>query len=267
MSDTDPFAGFKDKQREMWASFTPTALFTTPVAAQLVKFSGIAHGEKVLDVATGTGVVAITAARTGAKVTGLDLTPPLLEQARQNAGIAGVDVEWKEGDAEALPYPDASFDVVTSQFGHMFAPRPDVAIAEMRRVLKPGGRVAFATWPPEHVVGRFFSFVGRNSPPPPPGAVPPPLWGTPAIITERLAAGFDAPFFVRGTMSIPALSLAHYRLFMETSVGPIQKLVESLAGDPQKLAAIRAEFDSLIAPYYVDNLVLQDYLFTRARVR
>jgi SAM-dependent methyltransferase len=267
MSETDPFAGFKQKQREMWASFTPTALFTTPVAAQLVKFAAINPGEKVLDVATGTGVVAITAARAGAKVTGLDLTPPLLEEAKRNAQIAAVDVEWKEGDAEALPYPDASFDVVTSQFGHMFAPRPELAISEMRRVLKPGGRVAFATWPPEHVVGRIFGFVARNSPPPPPGAVPPPLWGNPAVITERLAAGFDAPFFARGTMTIPTLSLGHYRLFMETSVGPIQKLVENLAGEPQKLAAVRAEFDALIAPYYIDNVVLQDYLFTRAQVR
>lgn len=267
MSGTDPFDEFKQKQREMWASFTPTALFTTPVAAQLVKFAEIKPGEKVLDVATGTGVVAITAARSGAKVTGLDLTPPLLEQARQNAGIAGVDVEWQEGDAEALPYPDGSFDVVTSEFGHMFAPRPDVAISEMRRVLKRGGRVVFATWPPEHVIGRIFAFVGRNSPPPPPGAVPPPLWGIPTVIEERLAPGFHAPFFARGTMTFPALSLGHYRLFMETSVGPIQKLVESLAADPRKLAAIRAEFDSLIAPYYVDNLVIQDYLFTRAQAR
>ena len=267
MSGTDPFGEFKQKQREMWASFTPTALFTTPVAAQLVKFAEIKPGERVLDVATGTGVVAITAARHGAKVTGLDLTPPLLEQARQNAKIAGVDVEWQEGDAEALPYPNGSFDVVTSEFGHMFAPRPDVATAEMRRVLKPGGRVAFATWPPEHVVGRIFAFVGRNSPPPPPGAVPPPLWGIPSVIEERLAAGFHAPFFTRGTMTFPALSLGHYRLFMENSVGPIQKLVESLAGDSRKLAAVRSEFDSLIAPYYVDNLVIQDYLFTRAQAR
>jgi hypothetical protein len=134
-------------------------------------------------------------------------------------------------------------------------------------VLKPSGRVAFATWPPEHIIGRMFAFVGRNSPPPPPGAAPPPQWGNPVVITERLAAGFEAPFFARGTMSVPALSLEHYRLFMETSVGPIQKLVEGLAGDPQKLAAIRAEFDALMAPYYADNLIRQDYLLTRAKVR
>ena len=112
---------------------------TTPVAAQLIKFTGIRSGENVLDVGTGTGVVAITAARNGARVTGLDLTPALLEQARANSRIARMeDIVWTEGDAESLPFPDASFDAVLSQFGHMFAPRPEVAVAEIRRVLKSG---------------------------------------------------------------------------------------------------------------------------------
>lgn len=268
MSQSDPFVELKKRQREMWASFSPTAMFTTPVAGHLVNFACISSGERVLDVGTGTGVVAITAARAGAQVTGLDLTPALLDQARENARIAQVEqVVWTEGDAENLPYPEASFDVVVSQFGHMFAPRPDVAVAQMRRVLKPGGRIAFATWPPEHFTGRMFALVGRYSPPPPPGAAPPPQWGSPAIVTERLAASFDAPFFARGTMLFPALSVEHYRLFMEKSVGPMQKLVEALAGDPQKLAAIRAEFDALMRPYYSDNLMHQDYLLTRAKAR
>jgi SAM-dependent methyltransferase len=268
MNQSDPFADLKRRQREMWASFTPTATFTTPVAGQLVSFAGIASGENVLDVGTGTGVVAITAARAGARVTGLDLTPELLDQARENARIAEIEhIAWTEGDAEDLPYPDASFDVVTSQFGHMFAPRPEIAAREMRRVLKSGGRIAFATWPPEHLIGRIFAFIGRNTPPPPPGTAPPPQWGDPAVITERLAGSFEAPFFARATMSFPALSVQHYRLFMETSVGPMQKLVESLAGDPQKLSAIRAEFDALVRPYYADNLVHQDYILTRATAR
>jgi SAM-dependent methyltransferase len=268
METQDPFVELKKRQREMWASFTPTAMFTTPGAGKLVKFAGIQAGESVLDVGTGTGVVAVTAARIGAHVTGLDLTPELLEEARVNARIAGTEsIVWTEGDAEHLPYPDGSFDVVVSQFGHMFAPRPDVAMAEIRRVLKPGGRVAFATWPPEHFVGRFFAFVGRNSPPPPPGALPPPLWGNPTIIAERLAAGFEPPFFARDRMGFPALSLAHFRSFMERSVGPMQKLVESLASDPEKLAAIRAEFEALAQPYYSDNVVRQDYLLTRAKAR
>ena len=265
MSQPDPYAELKQRQRAMWASFAPTALFTTPSAGHLVKFAGIAAGERVLDVATGTGVVAITAARAGADVAALDLTPELLEEARENARIAGVPrVEWTEGDAENLTYPDASFDVVVSQFGHMFAPRPDVALSEMRRVLKPGGRLAFATWPPEHFVGRLFAFIGRNAPPLPEGVAPPPLWGNPAVITERLAARFEPPFFARGVMKVPALSLGHFRLFMERSVGPIQKLVESLAGEPAKLSSFRAEFDALASPYYTDNVVRQDYLLTRA---
>lgn len=264
----DPFAELKKRQREMWASFAPTAMFTTPVAGHIVKFARIVPGEAVLDVGTGTGVVAITAARAGAKVTALDLTPELLEQARDNARIALRDeIVWTEGDAEQLPYPDASFDVVLSQFGHMFAPRPEVAIAEMRRVLKPDGRIAFATWPPEHLVGRMFVLIGRNSPPPPAGAAPPPQWGNPMVVSERLAAGFAAPFFERGIMPFPALSIAHYRLFMERSIGPMQKLVESLAADPDKLAALRAEFEAMATPYYADNVVRQDYLLTGAKAR
>lgn len=264
----DPFAELKKKQREMWASFSPTAAFTTPVAGHLVKFAGVKAGEAVLDVGTGTGVVAVTAARAGARVTALDLTPELLAHARENGRIAQLhDIVWTEGDAELLPYPDASFDVVLSQFGHMFAPRPDVVMAEMRRVLRPHGRVAFATWPPEHFVGRLFAFIGRNSPPPPPGAAPPPQWGNPATITERLGTHFDPPFFERGTMAFPALSTAHFRVFMERSIGPMQKLVETLAGEPQKLSAVRAEFEALVAPYYHDNVVHQGYILTRAQAR
>ena len=268
MSVPDPFAALKIRQREMWASFAPAATFTVPVAANLVKFAGITAGEKVLDVATGTGVVAITAARAGAQATGLDLTPELLEHARENARVAGTEqIVWTEGDAESLPYPDASFDVVVSQFGHMFAPRPEIAIAEMRRVLKPGGRVAFATWPPEHFIGRFFSMVARHSPPPPPGVAPPPQWGNPTIVADRLSLGFEPPFFGRGVMTVPALSIGHLRSLLERSVGPLQKLVESLADHPEKLAQVRAEFDALVRPYYDSNVVQQDYLLTRAKAK
>lgn len=268
MTQPDPFAELKRKQREMWVSFSPAATFTTPVAGQLVKFTGITAGERVLDVGTGTGVAAITAARAGALVSGLDLTPQLLEQAHDNARIAGIEsIQWTEGDAEHLPYPDASFDVVISQFGHMFAPRPEVTVSEMRRVLKPGGRVALATWPPEHFVGRMFAFVGRHSPPPPPGAAPPPHWGSPTLIAERLGSAFEPPFFGRGVMSVAALSLAHFRLFMERSVGPMQRLVESLAGEPEKLAAVRAEFEAMAQPYFADNVVQQDFIMTRAKAR
>jgi SAM-dependent methyltransferase len=265
---SDPFATFKDRQREMWSSFAPTATFTTVAAAQLVRFAGVAAGEAVLDVGTGTGVVAITAARAGARASGVDLTPALLETARENARIAGLpEVRFVEDDAEHLPFPDASFDVVLSQFGHMFAPRPELAVSEMRRVLKPAGRVAFATWPPDLLVGQMFQFIGRNSPPLPPGVAPPSLWGDKATIAERLGRDFKDLEFDRGIMTVPALSVPHYRAFIEGSVGPLQKLVESLADSPQRLEALRREFDTLCSPYYDANVVTQEFLLTRARVR
>jgi len=266
--EEDKFADFKARQRQMWSSFAPTAALTTPVAAHLVEFAGVRGGETVLDVACGTGVVAITAARRGATVAGLDLTPELIEHARENEKIAGCGpIEWTEGDAEQLPYADASFDVVLSQFGHMFAPRPEVALGEMRRVLKPGGRIAFATWPPEHFVGQFFALVARHSPPPPEGAVPPPLWGAVAVVSERLSNGFGTPFFERGVMKVPALSLPHLWNYLSASIGPLQKIVERLAGEPDKLAAVRQEMIELAEPYFSSNIMHQDYLLTRAAAR
>ena len=264
----DRFAEFKNRQREMWSSFAPTAALTTPVAGHLVEFAGLDAGGHVLDVACGTGVVAVTAARRGAIVSGLDLTPELLEHARANEKTAECGpIEWTEGDAERLPFPDATFDVVISQFGHMFAPRPDVALGEMRRVLKRGGRIAFATWPPEHFVGRFFTLVGRHLPPPPEGALPPPLWGAVAIVTERLSKGFDPPFFERGVMKVPALSLPHLFNQMSASIGPLQKIVERLASEPEKLRAVRQEMIDLAEPYFSKNILHQDYLLTRAVAR
>lgn len=261
----DSFVEFKNRQREMWSSFAPTAVFTTPVAAQLVDFANVRDGELVLDVACGTGVVAITAARRGAQVSGLDLTPELLEHARTNQKIAGCrEIEWTQGDAEKLPYANESFDVVLSQFGHIFAPRPQVALSEMRRVLKPGGRIAFASWPPEHFVGRFFALVARYSPPPPSGAFPPPLWGDVSVVTERLSTCFGTPFFGRGVMKVPTLSIAHLWQQLSASIGPLQKIVEVLADNPEKLNSLRSEFCELAEPYFTRNLVHQHYLLTRA---
>ncbi len=140
-------------------------------------------------------------------------------------------------------------------------------IAEMRRVLKPSGRIAFATWPPDRLVGQTFAFVGRNGPPLPPGVPPPVLWGKEEVIAERLGDKFEAPTFERGVMTVPALSLHHYRLFMETSIGPIQKLMESLADSPERLETARRELEAIVAPYYDANLVKQEYLLTKASAR
>jgi SAM-dependent methyltransferase len=266
----DPFTKFKAAQREAWATFAPLETGTMPQAAKLVAFAEVKAGQAVLDVACGTGVVAVTAARAGAKVRGLDLSPVLLERARQNATIAAVSIDFVEGDAEALPYPDASFDVVLSQFGHMFAPRPEVAVKELLRVLKPGGRLAFSTWPPELYVGRMFAMIMRYMPPPPEGAprpAAPPAWGDPNVVRERLGGAVENLLFERDTMVVPALSPQHARLMMESTLGPLMNLVNVLKDDPARLAQLRAELEGLIGEIHRGNQLHQHFLMTRATKR
>ncbi len=264
-STVDPFADFKDAQRKGWSHFAPLEMQTTPPAAQLVRHAGIHAGQRVLDVGCGTGVVAVTAARLGATVVGLDLTPALLERARENAAVAGVQVEWHEGDAERLPFADASFDVVVSQFGHMFAPQPHVAVAEMLRVLRPAGTLAFSTWPPELFTGRMFALIGRYAAPPPPGVQPPPLWGDPNVIRERLGDKVTGITFDRADMLVPALSPQHHRETFERTAGPVIRMVAELREKaPAKLDAFRVEYEALVAEYLRDNVVRQSFLMTRA---
>jgi SAM-dependent methyltransferase len=155
---------------------------------------------RVLDVATGTGNLAIPLALREYLVTGVDIAPNLLEQARERAAKEGLHIQFDEGDAEALPYPDASFDAVVTMFGAMFAPRPDVVAGELARVLKPGGLLAMANWTPAGFTGRMFK-VGAQHVPPPPGVPPPVLWGDPATVTARLE-----PFFTDiQTTPVPVL--------------------------------------------------------------
>jgi SAM-dependent methyltransferase len=261
----DVIAKFKEAQRQGWKHFAPLEALTTPAAARLVKFANVRAGQNVLDVACGTGVVAITAARLHTRVSGVDLTPELLERARENARIANAEISFREGDAEALPFDDGSFDVVISQFGHMFAPRPNVAIAEMLRVLRPGGMIAFATWPPELLIGASFKLVSTFMPPPPPGVAAPPQWGDVAIVRERLGIAVKDILFDRACMLFPTLSVQNYRDQVERTAGPMLKLVEMLSqSDPDRLAEFRRKYDALIAPYFEDNIVRQDYLLTRA---
>lgn len=262
MSD-DPFVQLKSMQREGWSLFAPLEAVTTPTAADLVRHARIAAGQTVLDVGCGTGVAALTAARAGAKVRALDLSPVLIEHGKKHAALAGVEIEFREGDVEALPYEDASFDVVISQFGHMFAPRPAVAIGEMLRVLKPGGTIAFSTWPPEHFVGQMFAMVGKYVPPPE-GAAPPPQWGDPNVVRQRLGDAVKDIAFDRGVMLFSALSPQHYRKGMEETLAPVAKLVSSLKDDPAKLAAFRTEMDAMVGQHFDRNIVRQIYLMTRA---
>jgi len=153
-------------QRQLW-----------PLGERIVRRAGIAPGEDVLDVACGTGNAALRAAQAGGRVVGVDLTPELLEEGRRLAADAGLDIEYLEGDAEALPVADGRFDVVVSVMGCMFAPRHRVAAAELARVLRPGGRLCVTGWAPDGEIGALFKTLGSHLPPPPPIAESPLLWG------------------------------------------------------------------------------------------
>ena len=170
---------------------------------------------------------------------------------------------FQEGDVEALPHGDGEFDVVLSQFGHMFAPRPEVAIAEMLRVLKPGGRIAFSTWPPELVIGRLFDLVATYLPPPP-GAAKATIWGETANVRRLLGEAVSDLEFQRDEMSIAALSPRHYRANMEHTAAPFIKLAQVLTEQPEKLAAFHAEVERIVAQSFVENRVRQAFLMSRA---
>ena len=181
------FTAIKENAKKMWSTFAAFETVTGLAAPELVKFAGVQKGDHVLDVGCGTGVVAVTAAQLGARVTASDLTPELVTRARENSAISGFDIDFQIADVEQLPYENNKFDFVLSQFGHMFAPRAELAAAEMLRVLKPGGVIAFSTWPPELLTGRLFILTGKYGPPPPAGVSSPVDWGKVEVIRERLA--------------------------------------------------------------------------------
>jgi SAM-dependent methyltransferase len=262
----DPFAALKARARETWTlgRYADLAVFTTPVAAHLVRFAGVRSGESVLDIGTGTGVVAITARLRGARVTGIDLTPELLDQARENAAIGEVaDIDWQEGDVESLQFPDASFDVVLSQFGHMFAPRPEVATREMLRVLKPGGTIAFATWPPEQLDGRL-SALATKYVPWPSDVARPILWGDVNVVRERLGDSVGDLVFERGIMGVPALSAHHVQKVAERRSANCVRMMQALEADRDLLASWWREWRAISAAYLRDNVLLHEYLLVKA---
>jgi SAM-dependent methyltransferase len=261
----DALKAFKERQKDVWAYFAPLEALTTAPAAKLVRHAGVRAGQRLLDVACGTGVVAVTAARAGANVSGIDITPSLVEHARENARIAGLVIDFQEADAEALPFEDGGFDAVLSQFGHMFAPRPAVAVSEMLRVLKPGGVLAFSTWPPELFMGRLFALIGRYMPPPPIDMAPSPLLGDPGVIRDRLGDAVRDISFDRDRMLVPVLSPEHHRAMNERTGGQVAKLVDMLAAkDPARLDTFRTEYIALAREYFSDNIVHCDFLLTRA---
>ena len=214
-----------------------------PGAVEFIARLNFQPKERVLDVACGTGNLAIPAARTGAQVTGIDIAPNLVEQAQAWARAEGLTVTFEEGNAEQMPYPDAAFDDVVTMFGAMFAPRPDATAAELLRVCRAGGRIAMANWMPDGFIGQMFKIVGKHVPPAP-GVPSPLLWGNEATVKERLGdqvadlrctprtITFNFPFNAAATVE-----------YFRTYYGPTLRAFAALSPEAQQ--ALRSDLEQL----------------------
>jgi SAM-dependent methyltransferase len=264
-------SGIKEGQRMMWTAgdYPDIARTISGVAELVVERVGAAPGESLLDVATGSGNVAIPAALAGAKVTGLDLTPKLLEVARARAADAGVEVTFVEGDAEELPFEEASFDCVTSCFGVMFAPRQLLAAGELTRVARPGATIVFTAWTAEGLNGRMFKTVGSYMPPPPPELKPPVMWGNEDHVRSLFADSGAELSFERHTVTFEHASPESWLEYNERVLGPA--IMAKSALEPQgKWDALR---DDLLKLYTDSNeaddgafRARAEYLLTVARM-
>jgi SAM-dependent methyltransferase len=229
---TPDLAAVKQRQQQAWASgdFAMVASRIVLVAEQLCDSADLHAGWRVLDVATGSGNAAIAAARHGCTAVGVDYVPTLLERGRVRAEAEGLDVELLEGDAEALPFPDASFDAVTSVFGSMFAPDHEQAAAELLRVCRPGGTIALANWAPQGFIGDLFRTVGAHVPPPA-GVRSPMLWGTESHLRELFGDGIVGLETAERTFTFRFRSPEEFVSFFRTWYGPTLKAFAALEGD------------------------------------
>ena len=237
------------------------------ISSHLVRSINVHSGEDVLDIACGNSNTAITARRMGANVTGIDITAELLELAVEETKIAQVDgITWREGDVQNLPFEDESFDVVLSTFGHMFAPQADLVAKEIIRVTKKGGRIGFATWPPELAIGSIFKVNGKHLPKPVNSPPSPIIWGVPEVIEKRLNEVTKVRF-ERGTILFPILSPNHFWEFMSTKYGPLINTIQILKnrGDSFEVDSLRDDFLNAIDPYVFDNSIRLGYLLTLAK--
>lgn len=265
-------SGFKQGQKMMWSigDYPEIARRIEGVADVLAEAVGAGEGIELLDVATGSGNVALAAARAGAAVTGLDLTPDLLEVARKRAADAGLRIRFVEGDAEELPFEDASFDRVTSCFGVIFAPRHERAVGELIRVARPGATIGLAAWTPDGLNGRMFKTVGSYMPAPPPELKPPVAWGSEDHVLSLFAAA-DAGAelsFERRMVTFTADSPEAWVEYNERVLGPA--ILAKNALEPQgRYGELRAE---LIQMYTDANeapdgfRASAEYLLTLARL-
>jgi SAM-dependent methyltransferase len=255
-------ATVKQRQQAAWASGDYSAVGSRLLltAELLCEAVDLRAGQRVLDVACGNGNAALAAARRFCQVTGVDYVPALLERARQRAQAEGLEVTFQEGDAEELPFPDASFDVVLSTCGAMFAPDQEQTAAELLRVCRPGGRIGMVNWVPDGYIGELFRTIGRHLPPPP-GVRPPVLWGSEDRLRELFGPGvtISAP---RRTFLWRWPSPEHQAEFFATFYGPTLKALAALG--TERAADLKADMVEVARSFDVsddDTLVLrQEYL-------
>lgn len=238
----------KQRERELWATGDYAAIARDlfwEVGARIVARVGVSPGDRVLDVACGTGNAAIRAAEGGGRATGLDLTPELLEAGRALAAQAVVEVEWVEGDAEALPFKDESFDVVLSVFGCIFAPRHELTARELARVLRPGGRIGLASWTPESSIAELMRTLMSVLPAAPEATQPPPLWGSEEHVSELFAGSGIALRFEHEALEFRHGSVEEALRKYETIWGPFIKARELTEPDG-RWPALRAELAAVL---------------------
>lgn len=230
------------RHRSMWASGDYPRLaaeLVAPLGPVLVEAAGIGAGDRVLDVASGTGNAAIPAAQKGAAVTASDLTPELLEAGRALAAQTGVQLDWREADAHALPFADNDFDVVMSCIGVMFAPYHQRAADELLRVCRPGGTIGLLNWTPEGHIGRLFATMKPYMPPPPPGASPPPLWGREEHVRELFGDRVTDVVAERRTLPVTHFADgAQFRDYFKAVYGPTIAAYRNLGDDADRAAQL-----------------------------
>ena len=239
------FAGIKQRQQQTWASGDFAIIGTTLqiVGEELAEAADVRADERVLDVAAGNGNATLAAARRFAAVTSTDYVPLLLEKAAARALAEGLTVQFQVADAEALPFADASFDVVLSTFGAMFTPQQARVAAEMLRVLRPGGRLGMANWTPDGFIGQLFKLIGRYLPPPA-GLKSPALWGTETYLTELFGTQAAAIRCTHKQFNFRYRSPAHWLQVFRDYYGPTHKAFAAL--DASQQAALERDMLALL---------------------
>ncbi len=239
----------KQRHRTMWAlgDYPAVAAQLIPdLGAILVQACGIGPGDRVLDVAAGSGNAAIPAALAGASVVACDLTPELLDAGQAWAAERGAQLEWRLGDAEDLPFADGEFDVVMSCLGVMFAPHHQASADELVRVCRPGGTLGLLSWTPEGFVGQMFAAMKPYAPPPPPGAQPPPLWGSEDHVRTLLGHHATDVEAHRQAVRIDQFASPHeFRDYFKANYGPTIAAYRGLAEDPERVAALDRDLADL----------------------